>query len=76
VVTPAPSPVVIALSDALVTTAEALQVTADALTHGSASSVDGARLVLLAGPLLAALAEVEREAHRLRAFAAPPRNVS
>lgn len=57
-----------ALARALEESAEQLHDTATRLRAGLAPTVDHARLLRLAGPLLALLADVEREAHRLRAF--------
>lgn len=68
-----PGQTVLALADAIDGTAEGLSATARMLLDGLAPNVSPERLLLLAGPLLAKLAEVEREACRLQAFSVAPR---
>jgi len=65
----ATAPAHIALADALTEGSEALALTARMLIqNGLLPTVDGSRLLLLSGSLLAAIAETERQAVLLRAF--------
>jgi len=66
-------PIVLAVVDGIRDATDQLERLAQSLEAGLAPNVTPSRLLMLAGPLLAQLASVEREAHRLSAFAAPHR---
>jgi hypothetical protein len=66
---PVSSPCVLAVIDAILAPAEELQGLARDLEHGELlNTVTPSRLVQLAAPLIATLADAEKQAHLLRAF--------